>query len=112
MIMLFDQEYAVQQTMKAQREEALAEGREEGRVEGREEGRVEGREEGRVEGRKEGRVEGREEGRVEGVLKTLFNLVRKGILTVSIAAKEAGMKEADFQTLMNQQKTEAAEQRS
>ena len=74
MIMLFDQEYAVQQTLKAQREEAL------------------------------------EEGREEGMLKMLFNLVRKGILTVSIAAKETGMKEEDFQTLMNQQPAEEPEQ--
>ena len=73
MIKLFDQEFAVQQTLKAQREEALAESRE------------------------------------EGMLKAFFNMVRKGILTVSIAAKETGMKEEDFQTLMNQQNTEEAE---
>ena len=72
MIMLFDQEYAVEQYGNAKAKE----------------------------------------GREEGMLKTFFNLVRKGILTVSIAAKETGMKEDDFQTLMNQQKTEEAEQGS
>lgn len=72
MIMLFDQEYAVQQTLKAQREEAL------------------------------------EEGREEGMLKAFFNLVQEGLLSLNIAAKKAGMKEEDFQTLMNQQQAEEA----
>ena len=76
MIMLFDQEYAVQQTIKAQRKEA------------------------------------REEGREEGMLKAFFNMVRKGILSVSTAAKETGMKEDQFQALMNQQQAEEAGQGS
>ena len=74
MIMLFDQEFAVQQTLKAQR--------------------------------KEGRLEGRKEGRLEGALKTLFGLVRDGLLTVNIAAKRANMPEEEFLSLMNKPETE------
>ena len=76
MIMLFDQEYAVEQYGKAREKK------------------------------------GREEGREEGMLKMLFNLVRKGILSVSTAAKETGMKEDQFQALMNQQQAEEAGQGS
>ena len=82
--MLFDQEYAVQQTIKAQRKEAREEGREEGLAEGQE----------------------------IGMLKAFFNMVRKGILSVSTAAKETGMKEDQFQALMNQQQAEEAGQGS
>ena len=76
MIMLFDQDYAVQQTIKAQREE------------------------------------GWKEGLKEGPMIALSNLVRDGLLSVDIAAREANMKEEDFQTLMNQQQAEEAKQGS
>ena len=78
--MLFDQEYAMQQTLKAQRKEALA--------------------------------EGLAEGQEIGMLKAFFNMVRKGLLSVSIAAKETGMKEDEFRTLMNRQQAEEAGQGS
>lgn len=63
---------------------------------GIEAGREEGRQEGRQEGRKEGREEGRKKGREEGILITLSDLVRKRMLTVSDAAKQAGLSEEAF----------------
>ena len=50
-------------------------------------------------GREEGRVEGREEGREEGQIATLCKLVKKGILSLSVAAKEAGMTEEKFKKI-------------
>ena len=55
-----------------------------------------GIEEGRQEGRKEGRQEGIAAGKKEGILITLSDLVRKQILTVADAAKQAGMSEEAF----------------
>ncbi len=63
---------------------------------GIEEGRERGREEGRQEGRKEGRQEGIAAGKKEGILITLSDLVRKQMLTVADAAKQAGMSEEAF----------------
>ena len=40
--------------------------------------------------------EGREEGREEGVLSTLAALVKNGLLSLSNAAKQANMTEAEF----------------
>lgn len=50
-------------------------------------------------GREEGRVEGREEGREEGQIATLCKLVKKGILSLNVAAKEAGMTEEKFKKI-------------
>jgi hypothetical protein len=44
----------------------------------------------------EERMEGRMEGRREGTLETLFGLVQDGIITISEAAKRAGMTETIF----------------
>ena len=55
-----------------------------------------GLENGRVEGREEGRAEGSQEGRVEGSLQILFQLVKKGRLSQSEAAEEAGLTEEEF----------------
>ena len=47
-------------------------------------------------GRAEGRIEGRTEGRIEGGIRMLCGLVRKGVLSLSGAAEEAQMSEAEF----------------
>ena len=47
-------------------------------------------------GLENGREEGRQEGRVEGSLQMLFQLVKKGRLSQSEAAEEAGLTEEDF----------------
>ena len=47
-----------------------------------------------------GRQEGREEGRQEGRFEALLDLVKKGLLSIAAAAKEAGMSEADFSKKM------------
>ena len=57
-------------------------------------------EEGREEGRAEGREEGREEGKEEGSINTLVSLVKKGIITLHLAAAEAGISEEDFSKKM------------
>lgn len=40
---------------------------------------------------------GRAEGRAEGMMETLFNLVREGVLTASVAAQQANMELAEFE---------------
>ena len=47
-------------------------------------------------GLENGRVEGRAEGREEGSLQILFQLVKKGRLSQSEAAEEAGLTEEEF----------------
>ena len=66
---------------------------------GRAEGRMEGREEGRMEGRAEGREEGREEGRAEGRVGTLISLVKKNLLSLADAAREAGLSVEEFKKM-------------
>ncbi len=44
----------------------------------------------------EGKAEGLAEGKTEGILETLTSLVKKGILDIETAAKEAGMPAKDF----------------
>ena len=78
------------------RHKGLEEGRAKGLEEGRAKGLIEGRAEGRAEGREEGREEGRAEGQAKGIIQTLDSLVKDGILTVSDAAKRAGMTEEEF----------------
>ncbi len=56
----------------------------------------EGRERGRQEGIQEGRQEGIAVGKKEGILITLSDLVRKRMLTVADAAKQAGISEEAF----------------
>ncbi len=51
----------------------------------------------REEGFAEGRAEGRAEGHTEGMLKTLFDLVKDGIIPLSDAARRANMTEAEFE---------------
>ena len=46
--------------------------------------------------RSEGKAESREEGRSEGFFNALVGLVKKGMLTISQAAEEAHMTEAEF----------------
>ena len=47
-----------------------------------------------------GYTEGRAEGRNEGSLETLIKLVKKGILSVDVAAAEAGMTVEEFEQKM------------
>ena len=56
-----------------------------------------GQKEGLEEGRAEGRAEGKAEGKAEGMLSALIGLVRDGILTISEAAKRAGMSVPEFE---------------
>ena len=51
----------------------------------------------REEGFAEGRAEGRAEGHTEGMLKTLFDLVKDGIIPLSDAARRTNMTEAEFE---------------
>ena len=44
-------------------------------------------------------AEGKAEGKAEGMLTTLCGLVKKGMLTISAAAKEAGMSEKEFRKI-------------
>ena len=53
---------------------------------------------GKAEGREEGKKEGLKEGIKRGELKTLIELVKDGILTLSDAARRAEMTEAAFKT--------------
>ena len=46
--------------------------------------------------KEEGRAEGREEGRAEGILQTLVRLVKAGLISLSDAAKQANITEAEF----------------
>lgn len=48
---------------------------------------------------KRGREEGREEGRDEGRLDLLRDLVKEGRLSLSVAARKAGMTEKEFQKI-------------
>lgn len=54
-------------------------------------------------GKELGRQEGEEYGRREGVLQTLSSLVKDGLLELSLAAKQAGMSEAEFKEIMEKQ---------
>jgi flagellar biosynthesis/type III secretory pathway protein FliH len=65
------------------------------------EARNEGRTEGIAVGKAEGIAVGKAEGIAEGIVKTLIGLVKDGILTMSEAAKRAGMSEAKFAEYMN-----------
>ena len=78
MIMLFDQEYAVEQCLKEQARES----------------------------EQKGLQKGIQKGIQKGMLRTLFSLVQEKLLPVSIAAKKADMTESEFLSLMNQQETE------
>ena len=46
-----------------------------------------------LEEREFAKAEGRAEGKAEGKAETLKNLVKKGLISISVAAKEAGMTE-------------------
>lgn len=52
------------------------------------------------EGLREGRAEGRAEGQKEGVLKTYFDLVKSGLLSLKVAASKLGMTESAFEQQM------------
>ena len=56
------------------------------------------------EGRKEGRKQGWSEGINEGILRTLFELVHDGILTITDAAVRAGLTEDVFASKMQEYK--------
>ncbi len=61
------------------------------------EGEAKGRAEGEAKGRAEGEAKGRAEGEARGILKTLSELVKDGILTLSDAAKRANMTIEEFE---------------
>ena len=46
-------------------------------------------------------IKERKEGRKEGALKTLYELVKKKILSLSVAANEAGQSEDEFKNAMD-----------
>ena len=69
-----------------------------GIAEGMELGRQEGVELGRAEGMERGRIEGEAIGR----LKALFDLVRNGKLTISVAAEAAAMDLSEFEQKYNE----------
>ena len=50
------------------------------------------------------REDGRKEGRQEGILETLSSLVKKGLISLADAAKEAGLSPAEFQSKMAEMK--------
>lgn len=54
------------------------------------------RAEGKAEGRAEGRAEGKAEGKLQGMLTLLTSMIKKGILTVKMAADELGVTEKEF----------------
>ena len=56
----------------------------------------------REDAREEGKAEGIAEGMAKGGLLMLFGLVKKGTLTLSQAAAEAHMPEAEFKLQMEQ----------
>lgn len=62
----------------------------------------EGFKEGREEGREEGIEIGRKEGYEDGVKNKLIELARKQIITIPVAAKEAGVTEEEFILLLNE----------
>ena len=49
----------------------------------------------------DGRAEGRAEGKAEGKIESFLSLVKKGLLELSVAAKELGMSEKQFKRLIN-----------
>ena len=56
----------------------------------------------RAEGKEEGKAQGRIEGRIEGKLATLLQLVRDGLLELSIGAERAGMSVEEFKGALKQ----------
>jgi len=46
---------------------------------------------------------GKAEGKAEGILSTLLQLVRDGLLSLSVGAQRAGMSEDDFNALLSKQ---------
>ena len=58
------------------------------------------RAEGVAEGEAKGRAEGEAKGEAKGVLMTLASLFKKGLLTLSQAAEEAGMTIPEFESKM------------
>lgn len=66
---------------------------------GRKEGLKKGRQEGRQEGKKEGLKEGKKEGLKEGRRGVLADLVKEGIISITVAAKKAGMTEEAFRKM-------------
>ena len=82
------------------REEGIAVGKAEGIEVGRAEGRAEGIAVGKAEGIAVGKAEGIEVGRAEGIaigkMNNLYELASKGLLTMQIAAQEAGQTEEEF----------------
>ena len=63
------------------------------------EAKAEGRAEGRAEGKAEGISEGMAKGKIEGTIHTLKELVKDGFITVTVAAKRAGMTEEAFRKI-------------
>ncbi len=68
-------------------------------AEAKAEGWAEGRAEGKAEGRAEGISEGMAKGKIEGTIHTLKELVKDGFITVTVAAKRAGMTEEAFRKI-------------
>ncbi len=91
MLTLFDQDRITELYHKEIAAEAKAEGWAEGKAEGRAEGKAEGK--------AEGISEGMAKGKIEGTIHTLKELVKDGFITVTVAAKRAGMTEEAFRKI-------------
>ena len=50
----------------------------------------------------EGRNEGRNEGVLEGTIRTLYNLINNNIISLTVAAEQAGVSEEHFGELVEQ----------
>ena len=100
MIMLFDQEYAVQQYVKSQVKEEVEAALAEVLTEGMEKGLEQGLEQGRKQGLEQGREEGREEGRAQGFLEALTKMVKLGIVSLKDGAEQANLPIDQFEALV------------
>ena len=56
---------------------------------------------GYASGEKRGEEKGKEKGKEEGKIESFLSLVKKGLLELSVAAKELGMSEKQFKKLIN-----------
>ena len=61
---------------------------------------------GKAEGKEEGKKEGKAEGKAEGILITLVQLVRDGLLELSVAAERANISKESFTTLLANENSE------
>ncbi len=88
---------AIREGMEKGLEQGIEKGIEQGIEKGIEQGIEKGIEQGLQQGIEQGIEKGIEQGLQQGIMKTLAGLVKDGILTISDAAKRAGMTVPEFQ---------------